>query len=171
MRKRIPKSSARAGSCAFEKLFLRAGEKKKIRIEVDFDSLMYFDEEEDSFRFEDGEYIFYLGKHAEEMLLWGSLSLSDPANAKRYVWHENSTLYEMYRNSGEAALQDLIDHMKKASGKNLNLRDIFELAPPSRANNFKLRSIWNHPLRALISQYEGRYTRDNLLNYIDALCS
>lgn len=52
--------------CAFEKVFLHAGEVKKVSIVIEKDRLCYYDIERHHFVFDDGEYKFEVGFHVDD---------------------------------------------------------------------------------------------------------
>ena len=70
---------------AFDKLFLRAGERKKVRVRVDAREFMYYDTHNSAFKLPVGAFRLCVCRNAENELLSAELAISNGDRANRYT--------------------------------------------------------------------------------------
>lgn len=150
----------------FEKVFLKAGEEKRVEITLDFNSFRYFDEETGQWEAEPGEYEIMAGASSRDIRLKESVIRTGRWRKNR-LCHRNTTLGDIYM---EPVLSKAYSRfMEQEMGSTvLTEAAVPQNMPPEMELMFRA-ILRDTPLRALRSFYKGKADDTFIEKLVDKL--
>ncbi len=149
---------------AFDKVSLAQGETKTVTFELSKRAFAYYDTASSDWRAESGEYVIYIGKDCEKMLLSQKVYVEDtlplPA-AERQVFTRNTTLGELMKDEvGNALLTKILDATKGTG-----------LTPDEITDGTMMDFVYQTTLRQVFSMWIKQSDEKILYTLINALNS